>query len=563
MSVFTQARGRKAAVAAAVAVALLAMAACSGGAQGGSGGGSAAASGSLTIAVDNGSPTLQDNFNPFSPNQRSGTPYMYEPLEYVNPLNGSYTPFLATGHTFVNNATLQFTIRPGVQWSDGQPLTAADVVYTFGLMKARPALDSAGAWQHLASVTAAAATVTFRFSAPDVPFAQQIAQTLIVPQHVWSKVSDPVTFTNAQPVVSGPYLLSSFTPNQYVLTKNPHCWQASQAPVGQLVFPALNGNQTSQLELASGSYDWSTVFVPNIQQSWVNKNPAADKYWFPPGGTITLYLNLARAPYSSQAFRQALSAGLDRSVIANKAEDGYVQPASQSGLLLPGLQSWLDPALPGQGVVSHQPQQAASLFAQAGYHMSGGKLAGPDGRQPAMTLIAPNGFTDWLQGAQVIQQELAQLGIAVSIQTPQYAAYYSDLQTGQFDAAIGAFGGTGSPYLDLSALLSSSLAAPVGQSAASNYERYKSPATDALLTSLQSTTDPARQKQDVYGLEQIMMTQVPVIALFYGATWGEYSTKAFTGWPDAANPYAPPAPYGSPPPDKSTPLMIITHLKQR
>jgi peptide/nickel transport system substrate-binding protein len=177
-----------------------------------------------------------------------------------------------------------------------------------------------------------------------------------------------------------------------------------------------------------------------------------------------------------------------------------------------------------------------------------------------MTLSTPNGFTDWLQGAQVIQQELAHLGIAASIQTPQYAAYYSDLQTGRFDAAIGAFGGTGSPYLDLSALLSSSLAAPVGQPAASNYERYKSPATDALLQTLQSTTDPARQRQDVYGLEHIMMTQVPAIALFYGATWGEYSTKGFTGWPDAANPYAPPAPYGSPPPDKSTPLMIITHL---
>ncbi len=559
MSVITEPRRHKTAVAAAATAALLALAACSGGAAG-AGGSSPAGSGSLTIAVDNGSPTLQDNFNPFSPNQRSGAAYMYEPLEYVNPLSGGYTPFLATGHTFVTNTTLRFTIRSGARWSDGQPLTAGDVVYTFSLMKAHPALDSAGAWQHLSSVTAAGDTVTFSFSAPDVPFAQAIAQTLIVPRHVWSKVADPVTYTNTQPVVSGPYVLSSFTPNQYVLKKNPDCWQASQAQVGQLIFPALNGNQTSQLELASGSYDWSTLFVPNIQQAWVSKNPAADKYWFPPGGTITLYLNLTKAPYSSQAFRRALSYGLDRSSIAAKAEDGYVQPASQSGLLLPGLQSWLDPSLPGRGLVSYQPQQAASQFAQAGYHTSGGKLTGPDGTQVTMTLSTPNGFTDWLQGAQVIQQELAHLGIAASIQTPQYAAYYSDLQTGRFDAAIGAFGGTGSPYLDLSALLSSSLAAPVGQAAASNYERYRSPATDALLQTLQSTTDPARQRQDVYGLEHIMMTQVPAIALFYGATWGEYSTKGFTGWPDAANPYAPPAPYGSPPPDRSTPLMIITHL---
>jgi peptide/nickel transport system substrate-binding protein len=534
----------------AVTITGLLVAACNGGAT--ASGGGAGGSGSLTIAVDNGSPTLQDNFNPFSPNQRSGTPYMYEPLEYVNPLNGAYTPFLATGHTFASNTTLRFTMRPGARWSDGQPLTAADVVYTFGLLKAHAALDSAGVWHHLSSVTAAGDTVTFTFSSPDVPFAQSIAQTLIVPKHVWSKVANPVTFTNTSPVVSGPYKLASFTPNQYVLAKNSQCWQAAKAPVSKLIFPALTGNQSSQLMLASGNFDWSTLFVPDIRQSWVNKDPAANKYWFPPGGTITLYLNLTQAPFSSVTFRQGLSDGLDRSSIAQKAEDGYVQPASQSGMLLPGMQRWLNPALPGRGLVPYQPQQATALFARAGYHLTGGKLTGPGGKPVTMTIITPNGFTDWLQGAQVIQQELSRLGITASIQTPQYAAYYSDLQTGHFTAAIGAFGGSGSPYLDLNALLSSSAAAPVGQPAASNFERYASPATDRMLGALQATTSPATQRQDTYALEHIMVTQVPVIALFYGATWGEYSTKAFTGWPDAANPYAPPAPYGSPPPDKST-----------
>jgi len=249
--------------------------------------------------------------------------------------------------------------------------------------------------------------------------------------------------------------------------KNPDCWQASQAPAARLVFPALTGNQTSQLMLASGNYDWSTLFVPNIHQSWVNKDPGANRYWFPPGGTITLYLNLTQAPFSSMTFRQGLSD--DRATIAQKAEDGYVRPASQSGMLLPGMRRWLAPSLPGGGKVSYQPQQAAALFARAGYRMSGGKLTSPGGKPVTMTIITPDGFTDWLQGAQVIQQQLAKLGITASIQTPQYAAYYSDLQTGHFDAAIGAFGGTGSPYLDLNALLSSSAAAPVGQPAASNF----------------------------------------------------------------------------------------------
>jgi peptide/nickel transport system substrate-binding protein len=557
MSASTEPGRRRAAITAAAVVAMLAVAGCSSAVSSGSA--SSAGTGSLTIAVDNGSPALQDNFSPFSPNQRSGTPYMYEPLEYVNPLNGAYTPFLATGHSLTNNKTLRFTIRSGARWSDGKPLTAADVVFTFNLLKQHAALDSAGVWQHLSSVSASGSAVTFRFSSPDVPFAQAIAQTLIVPQHIWSKVTDPVTFTNPRPVVSGPYKLQSFNPNQYVLTRNTDCWQASQATVGQLVFPALTGNQSSQLELSSGGYSWASVFVPDIRHTWVAKDPVHNKFWFPPGGTISLYLNLAKAPYRSQAFRQALAYGLDKSVIAQKAEDGYVQPASQSGLLLPGLRAWLDPSMASQGQIPYQPKRAAALFARAGYHSAGGMLTGPGG-QVKMTIITPSGFTDWLQGAQVIQQQLGKLGIAVEIQTPQYAAYNSDLQTGQFDAAIGAFGGSGNPYLDLSGLLSSSLTAPVGKPAASNFERYKSPGTDRLLTALQSTTSPAQQKQDVYALEHAMVTQVPVVALFYGATWGEYTTKSFSGWPDAAHPYAPPAPYGSPPPDRSTPLMIITHL---
>jgi peptide/nickel transport system substrate-binding protein len=541
-------------------VALLALSGCHGG-----GAASQSASGSgnaLTIGVDNGSPTLQNNFNPFSANQRSGTPYMYEPLEYVNQLDGTYTPFLATGHAFVNNTTLTFTMRAGAKWSDGQPITAQDVVYTFDLMKSHAALDSAGVWKHLKSVTAAGDTVTFAFTSPDVPFAGTIAQTLIVPQHIWSKVADPVTYANTAPVTSGPYTVGSFTPNQYTLKKNPDSWDAGQVQVDKLVFPALTGNATSQLELSRGDYDWATLFIPDVQKTWVDKDPANNKYWFPAGGVISLYMNLTKAPFNSAAFRQGLSYGLDRAQIADKAENGYVQPAAQDGLL-PALSSWRDPSLPAQGQVAFDAAKAQSLFAQAGYHRSGSKLVGPNGKQVSFSVNVPNGFSDWLQGAQVLQQQMASLGITLKIQTPEYAAYFADLQSGQFDTALGGFGGTGNPYTDLDSLLDSQLSAPAGKTAASNFERWQDPSTDALLHTLEISTNAAQQKQAVYGLEHVMLNQVPVVSLFYGATWGEYSTKNFTGWPDATHPYAPPAPYGSPAPDKSTPLMIITHLKKK
>ncbi|HEX9334809.1 MAG TPA: ABC transporter substrate-binding protein [Pseudonocardiaceae bacterium] len=527
------------------------LAGCSGSANNTSTGGDA---GTLVIGVDNGSPTLQDNFNPFSANKRIGTTYMYEPLEFVNAVDGRETPFLATGHTLRGSGEVDFTIRTGVHWSDGKPFTPADVVFTFNYLKKFPALDSLGIWQHVRSVTASGDTVAVRFTAPDVPFTQQVEQEVIVPEHVWSTIADPTTYTNTAPVVTGPYTLGSFNPNQYTLTRNTKYWQADKVAAATLVFPALSGNQQSQLELSRGGYDWATLFIPNVGQTWVGKNAKDNHYWFPPGGTISLFLNLTKAPYDNPTFRQALSYALDRKDIANKAEDGYVQPASQSGMLLPNLKSWLDPSLPDSGVIGQDLTKATQLFGQAGYTMRGGALVGPNGQQVTMTVQTPNGFTDWLQAAQTLQQQIKSVGIAVTIQTPEYAAYNQAMQNGSFDASIASFGGTGSPYLDFFNTLASSQTAPVGQTAASNFSRFNDPALDGLLRQMQGETQVAQQQGTVHQLEQVMYQQVPVITLFYGATWGEYSTKKLTGWPDASNPYAPPAPYGAPP------LMIVTHL---
>ena len=79
---------------------------------------------------------------------------MYEPLEIASPINGTYTPFLATGYKFTGPKTLVYTIRQGVKWSDGKPFTPADVVFTFQLLKKNPALDSNGVWAQVADVVA-------------------------------------------------------------------------------------------------------------------------------------------------------------------------------------------------------------------------------------------------------------------------------------------------------------------------------------------------------------------------------------------------------------------------
>jgi peptide/nickel transport system substrate-binding protein len=135
-----------AAVAAATLVACQGSAnnASSGGAKATAGASSGMSGGTLTIQGDSGNPTLVENFNPLASTELHGTFLIYEPLEIPSPIDGTYTPFLATGYKFTNPTTLVYTIRQGVKWSDGTAFTPADVVFTFNLLKKFPADQRSG-----------------------------------------------------------------------------------------------------------------------------------------------------------------------------------------------------------------------------------------------------------------------------------------------------------------------------------------------------------------------------------------------------------------------------------
>ena len=518
------------------------------------GGGGAKGGGTLTIQGDAGNPTLVENFTPFqTATELHGAFLMYEPLEFRSPIDGTFTPFLATGHKFTDPKTLDFTIRQNVKWSDGQPFTAADVVFTFNLIKKYPALDGNGVWAQITGVATSGNDVTVTFKAPNVPFAGVVAKTPIVPEHLWSSVPDPTKFTNTKPVGTGPFTLDKFAPTQYSLKKNPAYWQAAKIAPSEVVFPAQSSNQaTNQLDVSSGKFDWSYNFLPNVQKTYVSRSKN-NVYWFPPGGVITLYLNLTKAPYDDANFRKGISLALDRTTIAQKAVNGYLDAASQSGLILPNLKKWLDPSLPDQGVVKPDPAAAQAAFAQAGYTMQGGKLV-KDGKQASMSIVMPNNFTDWVAAAKEVSTQLGQIGIKASLDLPQFPQYQSSIQAGTFDAAIGGFGGTGDPYTDFNNALNSSFAAPVKTATANNFERFKDPTVDQALATLAAATDPEPQQQATHTLEQVMYKQVPAVLMYYGGSWGLFSTKNFTGWPSADNPYTLPTNY-----DGSL-LLVVTRL---
>jgi peptide/nickel transport system substrate-binding protein len=529
------------------------IAACSGA---GTGTSSSSDSGVLTIQGDAGNPTLVENFNPFSTTQLEGTRLIYEPLEIPSTVDGSYTPFLATGHQFTNPTTLVYTLRKGVKWSDGKPFTGADVAFTFNLLKKVPALDTTGVWAQLKSVTASSDKVTVTFKAPDVPFAATVSQVPIVPEHLWSSISKPDTTANTKPVGTGPFTLKSFAPTQYTEAKNATYWQANKIAPSEVDFPAQSTNQsTNQLDVSSGKFDWSYNYLPDVQQTYVSKDPSTRSYWFPPGGTIGLFLNLTKAPYNNVDFRKGLSLALDRKAVAQKAVNGYTDAASLSGLILPNEEKWLDPSLPDKGLVSQNLAAAKTEFAKAGYTTQSGKLV-HNGKQATITLVMPNNFSDWIAAAKEVSTQLSAAGLSVHLDLPQFAQYEKEIGEGTFDAAIGGFGGSGTPYTDFNNALNSAYAAPVNTSTVNNFERFKSPQVDQALATLARATTEAQQKQATYALEQVMYTQVPIVLMYYGGSWGLFQTSHFTGWPSDSDPYTLPTPYNY------NMLLVVSHLSK-
>jgi peptide/nickel transport system substrate-binding protein len=142
------------------------------------------------------------------------------------------------------------------------------------------------------------------------------------------------------------------------------------------------------------------------------------------------------------------------------------------------------------------------------------------------------------------------------VQQPQPAAYQLALRNGAFQLIMGSVGGTGSVYQDFANNLSSEFYTPIGKQAANNFGRYKSAEVDAILNQFKTTTDAAKQKALGYRLQQLYYDQLPSIGLYYGGSWGLFSTQKFTGWPSASDPYTSPKTY------VSTSLLILTHLQK-
>jgi peptide/nickel transport system substrate-binding protein len=514
-------------------------------------------SGTLTIDNESGG-TWTCDYNPFNLSDIAfSLGPIYEPLVFVDTLNNdATTPWLASSYAWSDgNKVITFTIRSGVKFTNGDPLTAADVVYTFNLMKKYPTLDINAVWSVLSSVTQSGSDqVVMTFKAPAVTYFYYIAdQVGIVDQKVWSKVPNPVTYPDKNPVGTGAFLSGSSdcTPQNIKYVANTHYWKAGEPKVAVVNYPAFLTNDTANTYLANGSAQWGSQFIPSISSFYLAKSPA-NHYWFPPVANVDVFINLknSSAPMlQNVAVRQAMAYAINRKAASTIGEDGYEPPSNQSGIVTPTFSSWLDSSQAASygNNYAYNPAKAISILEKAGFKKnSSGIFVSPSGQPLSFTILNNGGFSDWVAAVQTIEQSLKAIGISITPENLADTSYETDLFTGKYELAYGAETGGPSPYYELRQWLYSANSAPIGTAAGSNFERYSNPATDALINSYATTTSVAQQHAIVDQLENVLLSDVPVIPVTEEVDWFQYNTATFTGWPTATDPYAQPAAYNYP-----------------
>ena len=503
------------------------------------------ASSTLTIDNENGA-TWTCDFNPFNTSDNLlSVGFTYEPLVYVDPLaNGKTTPMLATSWAWSNNnRTLTFQIRQGVKFSNGTAMTANDVAGTFNLLKKDSALDLNGIWSVLSSVTATSpTTVVMDFSTAATPYFYYIAdETPIVPMSIWSTLANPATNAVTDPIGTGPYVMSKCSPQNITYTANPGYWQPGLPKIHTLEYPAYTSNNAANDDLANGQAQWGAQYIPDIKTFYADKNPGYH-YWFPPTVNVSLIPNLTNPQLSNVKVREAISYAINRTQVSNIGESGYEPAANQTGIVTPTFTADESSAATAAWGNGYDPAKATQLLQQAGYHKgSNGVMVNSAGQQLSFTVLNIGDYSDWVADMQVIQQELQAVGISITPDNLSNTDFNTELTQGKYQLAYydqPTFGP--SPWYELNNWLNSADTAPIGKTAPSNYERYNSAATDAILTQYEGATSTSQQQTLLDQLQQVMVTQVPFIPVVESVDWYQYDTSAFTGWPTASNPYAQP-----------------------
>ena len=510
-----------------------------------------------------------ENFNPF--NQTTAAPsvldFMYEPLIIFNAMDGGKPIYrLATAYEYSDDlGSITVTLREGVEWSDGEAFDADDVVKSFELALSDPALDSVGMAQTLSGVEKIDAhTVRFTLSTPSSQAMYQIVRVPVVPEHIWSAVADPVTFTNPNPVGSGPLTeIRRFTPQEYVQCRNSNYWDAESLKVDCIRFPQIANNDQALAAAANGELDWMGSFLPDIENTYVAKDPEHHSYWLPGGSMVAFYMNFEapaagdKAAFNDVAFRRAVSMAFDREAMVEIAGYGYPTINQYPSGLGRAFHSWNNPEVDDKfgAFTQYDIEGAKALLAEAGYKDIDGDgfIETPAGEPIDLEVIVPNGWTDWVNSCQIAVEGLNAAGIKANVSTPESAVWTEKLINGDYDMAINSVRVGPTPfnqYLD-------SMHENNQTKSRFAASRYYNAELSGLLDAFTQTSDAEKQMAIMGDVQEIVGAEMPLVTVFNNPNWYQYNTKRFTGFFNADNPVANPVVH------KTNPARLIHLLSLR
>lgn len=491
------------------------------------------------------------SFNPLRNGYATGTlGLLYETLFRYDPLKDEYIPWLATDGKWVGR-TYVATLRNGVKWNDGKPLTGADVKFTFETGKLTGSEYSTMWKTGLQNITVKGNTVSFVFKGKPnyLDWNTNIYSIPIVPKHIWSGYSaTEITTGNADDtskmVGTGPFTYGAGKGTSATLQWNRRDgWWATKAlglkmPM-QYVVDIHNTQNTASLQnFLKDDIDLSNNFFPGVDKVIGGKVSTYYKSvpYMLSANTAWLVPNTAKVPLNDKAFRRALAMSINIDQIVTADYGNIVKKANPTGLL-PTWNKWIDQAQVKKLGFKYDVAAAKALLAANGYKdVNGdGYVEDKAGKGINLRLIVPNGWSDWMTAIQIIAQSTKDAGIKITPAYPDYNGLVDERNSGKFDLVINndkQLGPTPYTYYDYLFHL------PVAESQTfANFSRFTEagPKPWALTLALNKVppANVAAAKAIHSKIQKFILEDLPAIPLWYNGMWAQYNTTYWTNFPSS------------------------------
>ena len=475
-------------------------------------------------------------------------------------------PWLAESYSYNADSTeLTIKLRPGVTWSDGQPFTADDIVFTLNMLKSNApkvnfSVDMQTWVKDVTAVDPQTARIVLTSGNPRFLFDyfqwHSDIGVPIVPKHIWEG-QDPATFTNDDvtkgwPIATGPWKLTLENPQQRYWDRRDDWWGVKTnfhpLPKMQRVTVLPNYMDDKQLELVAANevdaaHGFQTAYtVPSALArnpkliAWTEGNA-------PPYGALdiatvtTLAFNDSRPPFDDPDMRWAVNHAINRDEIVAIGSHGIggktMLPFPNYGAFGPYWDAVGD-LMQKYPVDSFDLNKTAQLMQTKGYAKdSAGFWAKGGGDHLSIVLISPPPF--FTDITPVIVEQLRKGGFDTTFKSPSNSS--TIIPQGDIDAWLDIPGGSArDPYATLN-FLHSRYAVPTGQPAVRAY-RWKNADFDKLLETM-AVTSPTDSKfmQLYHQAMELWFPNLPTIPLINRYIFITPSTTYWTNWPTEKNPY--------------------------